>query len=205
MAEKAKNSSTKKLSKPAQSLLAVAAVWFLLWLCFGMTINFRIPAWEYELARERWEASNISDYEMKFMFFGNVLYNGISIVVEDNKIVSMLDLGRPLDDYAIPTPIDLSQEPSWLTDPYSYGSFFPASFQYFEVNRFFEFTEEAILPIVRYEFVSFCSTNLRYEVAFNQQYGFVEEIKSTSCSSHGLLCPTISDCQAGFRVIEFVP
>jgi hypothetical protein len=199
MSEKAKHSPQREL--PIGRVLIGAIVLLLLWIGLGINLNFDHSPIAFENARSKWEASNIRDYEMK-LSIGSMVYVGdIVMLLEDNQIISMTAVGSPLGGTISPIPIDLSQDPSWYSGTYGFSSYLAPSLQDYEVERLFEFTE-SILPDA--PLLSLCNAETRYELEFNQQYGFVEEISSVSCGM-GWLCATLSHCQAGFRIEEFIP
>jgi hypothetical protein len=199
MSEKPKNLPQRKL--PIRIIVIVVLALLLPWLCCGISLHFDHTPIALEMARSKWEAQNIRDYEMRLSFYSYSYVGDLSILVEDNQIVGMKELGSILGNYPSPIPIDLSQDPEWYSGTYGFSSYLAPSLQDYEVGRLFEVTE-TLLPDA--PLVTLCNSQLHHEISFNQEYGFVEEINSSSCGT-GLLCPIMSHCDAGFRVVEFIP
>jgi hypothetical protein len=199
MSEKSKHSPARK--HPIRKLLIGAIGLLLIWFVFGINLHFENSAIALEMARSKWEAQNIRDYEMTLDFHSYSVITYVSMIVEDNQIVSMQDLGWVGMEDRLPIPIDLSQDPSWYSGTYGFSSYLAPSLKDYEVGRLFEVTE-TLLPDA--PLVTLCNSQLHHEISFNQEYGFVEDISSVSCGM-GWLCGATSHCEAGFYVDEFVP
>ncbi|MEO1162827.1 MAG: hypothetical protein AAFV98_03500 [Chloroflexota bacterium] len=160
---------------------------------------------EPDTGQARWEEQAISHYEMTVLFTGNSIRE-YKFTVEDSTVTSITDLGSPLTASAL-EGVFIDTTPDWYLT--SYSSYLPSTFQDYTILGLFEYVQ-GITTANSHDFIRTCfdTATSRYEVSFNQQYGYIEEMTYSNCGDWnvglGLVCPLTTHCSSGFVVTDFV-
>ncbi|MBX3061892.1 MAG: hypothetical protein KF726_02895 [Anaerolineae bacterium] len=116
------------------------------------------------------------------------------------------------NNFQVDEPASLTTMPNWYSN---FAKFLPNTLERYTMDQLFDFAAQKIQNEPIPPVIAWCGavdgnpTRLRYEVAFDQEKGYITALAYTSCVKYdwgiGLLCPVISDCRAGFNIHDLQP
>jgi hypothetical protein len=201
-AERPNVKRSRKLWKIAVGIFALALL--VVWVLFGFRVN--LPG-ELASAQARWEAQGLDSYRYRVQLVSPwYIGGGVYITVRDGDVDSVERasnvFGEPTTTPAARMP--MSERPDWYAQHFS--DWFPADFRHYSVDGLFSFVE-AQLEANPAPLLELCSTESRYDAQFDVTWGYIEDLRLTSCppwdAGLGLACPILGDCSMGFYVSEF--
>ena len=176
-----------------------------------MTINFppKSPRQKLDEARALWQAKGSQDYRMDFSFASFSFIGGYRIVVRDNQVKDIM--GFPIYSPDInPKPLDADKQK--LAESNFFAQAISLDLTDYTVDSLFDITSPKIANQAAPTLISWCSINAPSpDIRFNSEYGYIESYDLGNCPKYevggGLLCPAVSDCNAGMRVhnLTFLP
>ena len=174
-------------------------------MLIGVTINFppKSPLQKLTEARALWQAKGSKDYQMDIAFSSFSFIGGYRIVVHDNQVTDVF--GPALYDPNASTTSLKPVEGKILQADFFAQAISP-DFKDYTVDGLFDIAAPKLTsasPIVTWCNVDAPSPDIRY----NSEYGYIQRYDLGDCPKWeiggGMLCPTLSDCNAAMRVRNF--
>lgn len=180
----------------------VAFIFVILWILVGINFDFSNEKVQLEQAETLWRQQGIFDYNIVINFVGSDYFGSIELEVEDSQIVTIYDRGNTLQNGENG---EVASIPEW-EDSY-FASQFPATLENYEITNLFEFIDSEISSNPSDSIISLCTSDFQYQISYDIEYGYPNQVLYSNCPNWdfglGLMCPTTSDCQAGFSIVSF--
>jgi hypothetical protein len=192
-------------------ILVVFSCWFMI----GLSFNFsgQSPLQSLETSCDRWDAAGIDDYKISLGYGSYSFIGGLHLTVQDDEIVEVAEY-MALDQMRLATPVSQTEAATYVQNFAQYGNF-PAELNDYTIDGLFDFAAEELSSQPTMPLVSWCdSVNgdmspLRYDTIFNEEYGYLQSLRHTSCArwdfGGGLMCGLTTHCSSGIYIAEFEP
>ncbi|MEO8396400.1 MAG: DUF6174 domain-containing protein [Chloroflexota bacterium] len=175
-------------------------------LLFG--VRFNLPG-QLETAGAKWEAQHIENYRYRVQFASFSWVGSVFITVSDGQVTKIEQdqtnpLYSPRPDPPVVTPIPANSD--WYMRNFS--PFLPSDLSLYSVDSLLDFATQIQHDHPR-PILAVCEpvAQMRYEVSYNPDRGYVEGLRFTNCATWdfgaGLMCGMMSDCSSGFRITDF--
>jgi hypothetical protein len=148
-----------------------------------------VPKGSLAAGKAKWEQKGSANYRMTIQVYRPLrTFGQYRITVRQGKVVDALfGIAPPTqsaDFYGSSVPLDQVRE--------------------YTINEIFASTEAQLGPVPEVR-IGICPST-RYTVETDPEFGYVKTFFANSCQT-GLLCPAMSECFSGFKVIDlqFLP
>lgn len=164
-------------------VLGAAMVWFVCVQVIGFSVDI-VPKGSLVAGKARWEQKGNANYRMTIQVYRPLRFFGqYTVTVKQGKVVDALFRVAPpsyrADSSGLSAPLDEVRE--------------------YTVDQMFAFSEAQLARIPEVS-VGICPAT-RYTVEADPDLGYVKTFFADSCQV-GLLCPAISECFSGFKVLD---
>jgi hypothetical protein len=164
-------------------ILALALVWFVLVQVIGVSVDI-VPKGSLAIGKAKWAQKGSANYRVTLQVYRPLrVFGQYRITVRQGKVVDALFRVAPPTQGA-----DFSGSSVPLDQVHDYT-----------INQIFAYTEAQIAPVPEVR-VGICPST-RYTVETDPELGYVKTFFANSCQI-GLLCPAISDCLNGFKILD---
>lgn len=189
-------------------LVGIAVLFACFFTLFAFNLN--LP-FETSIARQRWQQANISSYEIHYVFGSYHSLQEVFVTVTNGTVTNLEQLVIPVvlqSNGRGPAREPAESLPTWYADINGLDRFLPDNLNRYSVEGLLDFWEQREAQISR-PLLEVCPfTDERYQVRFNDEYGYIERLTRTNCGYDydyglGLMCRVTASCAVGASVVGF--